>query len=129
MTDELVIEARKGGPCAELGDRCRAIEAASGCFCAAVADRIEALTAEVRRWQALFDEKHNLMLEHKVRAEKAEAERDRLREALVFYADPETYQDIFVAEDCECCHRRENPAIEDDNGEVARAALNGESHE
>lgn len=46
MTDELVIEARKGGPCAELGDRCRAIEAASGCFCAAVADRIEALTAE-----------------------------------------------------------------------------------
>ncbi len=46
MTDELVTEARKGGPCAELGDRCRAIEAASGCFCAAVADRIEALTAE-----------------------------------------------------------------------------------
>ena len=46
MTDDLVTEARKGGPCAELGDRCRAIEAASGCFCAAVADRIEALTAE-----------------------------------------------------------------------------------
>jgi hypothetical protein len=44
MTDDLVTEARKGGPCAELGDRCRAIEAASGCFCAAVADRIEALT-------------------------------------------------------------------------------------
>ena len=48
MTDELVIEARKGGPCAELGDRCRAIEAASGCFCAAVADRIEALNQEVK---------------------------------------------------------------------------------
>ena len=60
MTDDLVTEARKGGPCAELGDRCRAIEAASGCFCAAVADRIEALTAE----------------------------RDRLRAALIVYADP-----------------------------------------
>ena len=40
------------------------------------ADRIEALTAEVQRWQGLFDEKHNLMLEQKARAEKAEAERD-----------------------------------------------------
>jgi hypothetical protein len=48
MTDDLVTEARKGGPCAELGDRCRAIEAASGCFCAAVADRIEALTAQLQ---------------------------------------------------------------------------------
>ena len=46
------------------------------------ADRIEQLTGEVRRWQGMFDEKHNLMLEHKARAEKAEAERDRLREAL-----------------------------------------------
>ena len=54
MTDELVTEARKGGPCAELGDRCRAIEAASGCFCAAVADRIEALTAERDRFQRAF---------------------------------------------------------------------------
>ena len=57
------------------------------------------------------------------------AERDRLREALTFYAAPETYQDTFVAEDCECCHRREHPAIEDDNGKVARAALKGESHD
>jgi hypothetical protein len=48
MTDELVTEARKGGPCAELGNRCRVIEAASGCFCAAVADRIEVLTAQLQ---------------------------------------------------------------------------------
>ena len=63
------------------------------------------------------------------RIEQLTAERDRLREALTFYAAPETYQDTFVAEDCECCHRREHPAIEDDNGKVARAALKGESHE
>ena len=46
------------------------------------ADRIEQLTGEVRRWQGMFDEKHNLMLEHKARAEKAEVERDRLEKAL-----------------------------------------------
>ena len=52
------------------------------------ADRIEQLTGEVQRWQGMFDEKHNLMLEHKARAEVAEAERDRLRIALT---DAESY--------------------------------------
>ena len=57
------------------------------CFCQSslydkAANRIEQLTGEVQRWQGMFDEKHNLMLEHKVRAKTAEAERDRLREAL-----------------------------------------------
>ena len=45
------------------------------------ADRIEQLTGEVQRWQGMFDEKHNLMLEHKARAKTAEAENARLREA------------------------------------------------
>ena len=105
MTDELVIEARKGGPCAELGDRCRAIEAASGCFCAAVADRIEALTAErdeainqldsaihsqivlEKRTAAVMEDRKFILEERDrtfalmlARAEKAELERDALRE-------------------------------------------------
>jgi hypothetical protein len=47
------------------------------------AARLEALhDPEVRRWQGLFDEKHNLMLEQKARAEKAEAENDRAWAAL-----------------------------------------------
>ena len=46
------------------------------------ADRIEQLTGEVQRWQGMFDEKHNLMLEHKSRAEKAEAENARLALAI-----------------------------------------------
>ena len=49
--------------------------------------RIEALTAEVRRWQGLFDEKHNLMLEQKARAEKAEADNARLRDAIDYILD------------------------------------------
>ena len=57
---------------------------------AAGLDRIEQLTGEVQRWQGMFDEKHNLMLEHKARAEKAEAERDRLRAALEDIADHDT---------------------------------------
>jgi len=103
MTDELVAEARKGGPCAELGDRCRAIEAASGCFCAAVADRIEQLTAErdeainqldsaihsqivLEKRTAAVMEDRKLILEERDRtfalmldrAEKAEADNARL---------------------------------------------------
>ena len=74
-------------------------------------------------------ERDPLHEEAAARIEQLTEERDRLREALTFYAAPETYQDTFVAEDCECCHRREHPAIEDDNGKVARAALKGESHE
>ena len=120
MSDELVkrhVEQLRltGGDLADL--------------CQPLADAIDALIAE----------RDSLLAGHRTlnidgarledRAKAAEAERDRLRKALVFYADPETYQDIFVTEDCECCHRRENPAIEDDNGEVARAALKGESHE
>ena len=82
MTDELVIEARKGGPCAELGDRCRAIEAASGCFCAAVADRIEQLTAE-RDEMAMSCLSADGEAQRAWDAQKAaEAERDRLRETL-----------------------------------------------
>ena len=90
MSDDLVTEARKGGPCAELGDRCRAIEAASGCFCAAVADRIEALTAERDDWKKrhfkMRDERDKQAIaaknyadfnhEWRKRAEKAEAERN-----------------------------------------------------
>ena len=49
---------------------------------AKAADRIEYLTAEVRRWQGLFDEKHRLMLEQKACAEKAEADNARLRNSL-----------------------------------------------
>ena len=81
MSDELVTEARKGGPCAELGDRCRAIEAASGCFCAAVADRIEALTAQLestlRDRKLILDERDRTYALMLARVLKAEAERDK----------------------------------------------------
>ena len=80
--------------------------------------RIEALTAEVRRWQALFDEKHNLMLEHKVRAEKAEAERDRLREALECLEIAATGVGVPHPQERKLLHE----AIAD-----ARAALKGET--
>ena len=83
MTDDLVTEARKGGPCAELGNRCRAIEAASGCFCAAVADRIEQLERELsisRMAQVVMDNG----------AEELTAERDSLRD----YIDRYSYADI-----------------------------------
>lgn len=82
MTDELVIEARKGGPCAELGDRCRAIEAASGCFCAAVADRIEALTAQLAEdadARALMDDRLEQLV---AEVDALTAERDRLKAIL-----------------------------------------------
>jgi hypothetical protein len=81
MTDDLVTEARKGGPCAELGDRCRAIEAASGCFCAAVADRIEALTAQLestlRDRKLILEERDRTYALMLARVLKAEAERDQ----------------------------------------------------
>jgi hypothetical protein len=102
MTDDLVTEARKGGPCAELGDRCRAIEAASGCFCAAVADRIEALTAD----------------------------NARLRKALTFYADEENYKSHLSTDPCGCCTTWDEPIIHiygDDSGHIARAALTGKA--
>ena len=105
MTDELVqrhVEQLRltGGDLADL--------------CQPLADAIEALTSEVQRWQCLFDEKHNLMLEHKARAEKAEAERDRLREAM----------GEFVAH----YPTGINPDL-DAACSAARAALKGESHD
>jgi hypothetical protein len=90
MTDDLVTEARKGGPCAELGDRCRAIEAASGCFCAAVADRIEQLTAQLestlRDRKLILEERDRTFALMLARAEKAEADNVGLRERFR-YAD------------------------------------------
>ena len=135
MTDELVIEARKGGPCAELGDRCRAIEAASGCFCAAVADRIEDLQAERERLALAICGGEDApgyanaqtveTLEHVAKQNRqshgatinsllaAEAERDRLREAL------NQSRLAFAG------HVSVQSAID----LIDRAALKGESHE
>jgi len=123
MSDDLVTEARKGGPCAELGDRCRAIEAASGCFCAAAADRIEALTAERDQWKSrhfqMRDERDAKAIaaknyadfnhEWRNRVEKAEADNARLREAL---AD--------IVADCEATYPPSHGAIK----YAARLALN-----
>ena len=82
MTDDLVTEARKGGPCADLGDRCRAIEAASGCFCAAVADRIEALTAERDNAWKMVAEADSRLGQSLGDALQDKADNARLREAL-----------------------------------------------
>jgi hypothetical protein len=130
MTDELVTEARKGGPCAELGDRCRAIEAASGCFCAAVADRIEQLTAERDRAYAsgysdaeteisksALGQRNDFL--HSQYANAADhikvltADNARLREALQVYANScdATETSLCGYEEHTCCR-------------TARAALN-----
>ena len=103
MTDELVqrhVEQLRltGGDLADL--------------CQPLADAIEALTSEVQRWQCLFDEKHNLMLEHKARAEAAEAERDRLKKAL---------EDLIA--DCEADYPPSHGAIK----YAAKLALKGET--
>jgi hypothetical protein len=49
--------------------------------------RAEKAEAEVQRWQGLFDEKHNLMLEQKARAENAEADNARLTALLTEAAE------------------------------------------
>jgi hypothetical protein len=131
MTDDLVTEARKGGPCAELGDRCRAIEAASGCFCAAVADRIEALTADFALQVQRTDEQRAA---YEQALSVTEADNARLRKALTFYADEENYKSRLSTDPCGCCTTWDEPIIHiygDDSGHIARAALTGRepSHE
>jgi hypothetical protein len=82
MTDDLVKRLREDQPVTQ--------DWASTMKCGLMdeaADRIEALTAEVRRWQGLFDEKHSLILEQKAHAEKAEADNARLREAIDYILD------------------------------------------
>lgn len=90
-------------------------------FIEEAADRIEQLTGEVQRWQGMFDEKHNLMLEHKARAEAAEAERDRLREAL---------DDMWSGWRYIRQNHGDLPGVGWERCEAkARAALKGENHE
>jgi chromosome segregation ATPase len=76
INEELVKMARL----AQRDDRM-----ATGALYGDLADRIEALTAEVRRWHGLFDEKHRLMLEEKAKAdaltEQLEAARADAKEA------------------------------------------------
>jgi len=54
-----------------------------------------------------------------------EAENERLRKALEFYADGKNYVRELVTEECGCCSYLSDKKIgaEGDRGEVARAAL------
>jgi hypothetical protein len=67
------------------------------------ADRIEGLEREVMRWHGLFDEKHNLMLAEKARAEAAEArlakavEAERERCAKVAESFPDSHSGLAFA--------------------------------
>jgi hypothetical protein len=58
MTDDLVKRLRDGGPCWDMGHKCRAMEAKSGCICAESADALERLSqqqAEPTRSQKLAE--------------------------------------------------------------------------
>ena len=60
------------------------------------------------------------------------AERDRLRAALAFYAIEENYKWYNAVDPCGCCSSWYEPKIHingDDSGQIARAALKGESHD
>lgn len=112
MTDELVKRLREAYPATQ--DFAHTMQ---GGLMDEAADRIEQLTGEVQRWQGMFDEKHNLMLEHKARAKTAEAERDRLREALEQFLIEYDVVDLANAEPSSL-----TAAVLD-----ARAALKGEA--
>jgi chromosome segregation ATPase len=74
------------------------------CNCDEAADRIEALTAEVRRWHGLFDEKHRLMLEEKAKAdaltEQLEAARADAKEAEAYAEELEKEIELNEQEAC-----------------------------
>jgi hypothetical protein len=99
----------------------------------AAADRIEALTAErdeYKRLALITDTVTRECKIHEARAEKAEAGRDRLREALEFYANEENYKWYSAVDPCGCCSSWYEPKIHingDDSGQIARAALKGET--
>ena len=73
-----------------------------------------------------------LLLSADARCDDLTAERDRLREALAFYADEENYKWYSAVDPCGCCSSWYEPKIHingDDSGQIARAALKGEGHE
>ena len=58
-----------------------------------------------------------------------DAENERLRVALAFYADGESYAHPMIFKECGCVHDRRGwntIAVLQDDGDIARAALEGE---
>ena len=58
------------------------------------------------------------------------AERDRLREALAFYSYEGNYKGYTAVDPCGCCSSWYEPKIHingEDSGQIARAALKGET--
>ena len=114
----------------------------------AMAADITALRAEVERWRdgwrlaerrlqdaevylarlrverdAAMMTGHDLAKEeYRDKLQAAEAEEDRLREALAFYANPKNYEWTSTVRDCGCCSDTFQPVIED-GGQRARAAF------
>lgn len=96
------------------------------------ADRIEQLTAERDHAWEMAAKADTQMGQSLADNLQAKAERDRLREALAFYADEENYKWYSAVDPCGCCSSWYEPKIHingDDSGQIARAALKGESHE
>ena len=132
MTDELVKRLR--GDWFGYDVSLKAIDAMDE-----AAERIEALTAERDEARKKFDDTDlcwngfapcgwSLTLIDK--ADTAEAERDRLRGALAFYAYEGNYKGYTAVDPCGCCSSWYEPKIHingEDSGQIARAALKGET--
>jgi len=94
------------------------------------ADIVQALTAErdhAGEMVAKADTQVGQALADRL---QATAERDRLREALEFYAIEENYKWYSAVDPCGCCSSWYEPKIHingDDSGQIARAALKGET--
>ena len=104
---------------AELEESSRALTLA-GKTNKGLMDQIQRDSKELRRLCADRD-KWRAQAKHETLAGKAAAEEvERLREALRFYANESNWRSMSVME--------RGPLVDEDGGEKARAALQGESH-